>query len=914
MGHSQSSENNRNENNNSVRESSDGRRGSDEDSVTSQEGRVGSGTSTGGLQILLQQPFLRANFRGFVSSQWTPSENNSNFTNYAQTNPRKIALNCIDFWTDAQDLSYLSESSFASFRAYYIYEKYIVHACNHPVPLSMNTIDDCSESIICSTGKLNSTLFAAAEAEALDFLIAEVYPMFERTTLAVNISRSDRNKGEGMFGMSIPLNHRRKSLFKSPDRNVLISMMQKILSDPTYLSLFKTYMISKNTEILLYGYNDVVELKEKVTQLQRMEPLSPRSEIAQNACLVGNNPPSQKPATDSPTGNNTQRAICSGTAGLEVFFSYVNNFYDTYLALGARFRLPMSEILHEEVRDKICRCVSVDANLLETIETYTFETLIREHLDNFLNTAEYRYLVRAGRGSIMILANGLHDRLQPDPSRRESMQAALMKQETVEQTNSYFGGSADTIGESNSSNDILQNQIPSPEKAILAAIPHRSTLLANSVAHSDPSEVISRVQLKNFIHSPHHMILGRYLAEQSKLSLMYFYQSALSFQAARFRNELERIAAARQIFDRYVSRNSDEFIGLPNDMRADIITGLMQASSLLFKEAADVTFVYLHDNHWKAFKHQVYRKGVADLDLKHATNVRSTNCEANDKDILTNASAGSSNEDACKTDVIVEPQVSHPSETGATFVPATKMSVEQQQQELLERQYPSHSDGFVKLALICFPEIPDNSPVDAALAENNQEPPSKVKVTPPEKRRTFLPSLFGLGVGKSATVIPISASGSKIDASPVSEKRRYSLKTDRIENSLCSLADALRENCQQFRRRSMAHEADPFVIAAEDLDHADNPHRQTRNGTANRRGSSLISPAREEEVVLPTLAAGFSTASAGATSKYNSIEPRERRRLVLSVLSHPQCCGLLKLHLEATSTSQTILFIIELEE
>ena len=49
-------------------------------------------SSTGGLQILLQQQVLRDGFRAFVSLHWIPSQNNSDFQHYAQTNPRKVAL------------------------------------------------------------------------------------------------------------------------------------------------------------------------------------------------------------------------------------------------------------------------------------------------------------------------------------------------------------------------------------------------------------------------------------------------------------------------------------------------------------------------------------------------------------------------------------------------------------------------------------------------------------------------------------------------------------------------------------------------------------------------------------------------------------------------------------------------------
>jgi hypothetical protein len=98
------------------------------------EGRMkGQMSSTGGLCILLHQANLRDDFRTFVSTEWVPSEKNSNFKSYSQTNPRKIALNCVDFWTDVQDFTNMKASGFQEYRASHVYEKYIMHGCSHPV-------------------------------------------------------------------------------------------------------------------------------------------------------------------------------------------------------------------------------------------------------------------------------------------------------------------------------------------------------------------------------------------------------------------------------------------------------------------------------------------------------------------------------------------------------------------------------------------------------------------------------------------------------------------------------------------------------------------------------------------------------------------------------------------------------------
>jgi hypothetical protein len=425
-------------------------------------------SSTGGLQILLQQQVLRDGFRAFVSLHWIPSQNNADFQHYAQTNPRKVALSCVDFWTDAQDFGCLAASAFHEYRAYHIYEKYIVHGCPHPAPLSTNTIDDCSASLFCSKGKLDPALFACAETEVLDFLIAEVFPAFERTNLAITKPKHKLGTAtEALASLGVALNSRRKSLFKSPDRVALTAMMAKILGDPTYLASFKTYMISAQAENYLYAYNDAVELRERIENLLQTDmcassPPSPRTAGYQDSCSSGDAGGSISSTGKSfvGEGKNVSRVIStslttsspaqpplialtprtnlpgSSTAACHIFFHYVNTFYDSYISLGARFRLQIPESVLNSFRLRLARTAWVDPHILQAIESFAFETLIREHLDDFLNTKEYRYLVRKGRGSILIIAAGLQDRVT-------GIDFVVRKQVAIAGSNSYFGGTAD---------------------------------------------------------------------------------------------------------------------------------------------------------------------------------------------------------------------------------------------------------------------------------------------------------------------------------------------------------------------------------------------------------------------------------------------------------------------------------------
>lgn len=500
--------------------------------------------STGGLQILLLQQCLRDNFRGFISSQWIPSENNSDFQYYPQTNPRKVALSCVDFLSDAQDFTSLRPSAFHEYRAYHIYEKYIVHGCMFPVPLSMNTKDDCTDALFCSKGELDPTLFAIAESEVLDFLAAEVYPMFERTNLAISLSGKDKNSGalssatDSLAKLGTAINTRRKSLFKSPDRVALTTIMNKILADPTYLASFKTYMCSVGAENFLYAYNDAVELKERLQNLLRMDcSPSPRGDgdADRNEGLsCPNDEEKEEKSRTSTTPSQQALSIAitprtsvqgSATAAWQVFFHYVNTFYDTYLSLGARFRLNIRTNTMNTFHLQLSQANGVDPNVVSSIEQCTFETLIRDHLDKFLNTSEYRHLVRKGRGSILVIAAGLQERLDIDPSRKADIEAAVRKQKTSVQTNSYFGGSADADDvDTGSDNQITEMgdsfaTTASDSTAVgasasadananasasrkLSKVPDLSSSLfssANGYGNSNEADVVTRLELKNYV-------------------------------------------------------------------------------------------------------------------------------------------------------------------------------------------------------------------------------------------------------------------------------------------------------------------------------------------------------------------------------------------------------------------------------
>jgi hypothetical protein len=81
--------------------------------------------STGGLQFLLQQTHLRNHFRGFVVTTWVPKGQES--SSYFRSTVRVLAINCLNFWVDVWDYIKLKTSSFRTYRATVIFERYLMH-------------------------------------------------------------------------------------------------------------------------------------------------------------------------------------------------------------------------------------------------------------------------------------------------------------------------------------------------------------------------------------------------------------------------------------------------------------------------------------------------------------------------------------------------------------------------------------------------------------------------------------------------------------------------------------------------------------------------------------------------------------------------------------------------------------------
>jgi hypothetical protein len=180
-------------------------------------------------------------------------------------------------------------------------------------------------------------------------------------------------------------------------------------------------------------------------------------------------------------------------------------------------------------------------------------------------------------------------------------------------------------------------------------------------------------------------------------------------------------------------------------------------------------------------------------------------------------------------------------------------------------------------------------------------------VTPDGRAAGWKGTRIGVGLESFAEAASESASGA----------------SERIE--LCSLKDVLKENCQQYRRRSLANLPDPFLLAADSVKAAMHSKLSgaaaTVQTSATRRSIQLISRTTVED-----LSGSAAIAAAAATAAYtgaantvaavalSTMHQKERRQILLNILAHSQCCSLYKAHLEAAGASQTLLFIVELEE
>ena len=107
-------------------------------------------------------------------------------------------------------------------------------------------------------------------------------------------------------------------------------------------------------------------------------------------------------------------------------------------------------------------------------------------------------------------------------------------------------------------------------------------------------------------------MLGRYLETKGALCLMHFYQSAARYQEARFNHDVERLSESTMLFERYISRNAEDKIALPEPIRCDIVKHLLRGKQTIYALAAKWALHSICAEHWSEFKREVYTAAMVD--------------------------------------------------------------------------------------------------------------------------------------------------------------------------------------------------------------------------------------------------------------------------------------------------------------
>lgn len=503
--------------------------------------------SSSHLLLLLQQQYLRATFIKFIEEKWIPpiykdDPLNKNYSREAKT----IALNFIEFWLDCKDFSLICKSNFKNYRACHIFEKYLMHGASKLLPVSANVIDECSESIFNGAGtEVSHTVFNNAEIEAVDFLVSEVYPLFESASLSV-VARMHGN--EVFSAVKDSIHRTRRGSISSPDYENLRKILTKIFADQEYLHAFKLYLGKEKSEIILYAYNETVEIRERLIHL-----LDASSDTELN---------------------------------LLIFLFYVNSFYDTYLSLGSQFRLNLPSAVRGDFMKKLASVEIADVDVLKILEEETFLYLLREHLTSFLSSPLYRQAIRSNRNSVCVMVSSLQDPILE--SSKDGEVLSSLKNSTI---NDYNSESSDKVDDT------------------------------------------QRKELKVFIRSGYEEVFAEFLESKGKLSYLQFCQSVLRYQESLYTNDMDRAIDSSDIFDRYISRNAENIITLPDPLKVAVVKNIFRGSKFLFSDALDWVLDLLYNNYWLPFKSEIKQVNKREEEIEKANKKKEESSDSDDSSV-----------------------------------------------------------------------------------------------------------------------------------------------------------------------------------------------------------------------------------------------------------------------------------------
>jgi hypothetical protein len=272
------------------------------------------------LEEILQHNYSRKNLRNYIASSWIPSQKEPN--DFYKSESKNIAMNFMDFWLDANDFCAIPNSPFQSFRACFIFEKYLMHGASRQVLLTTNTIDDITESLFGGSvipQEIDGHLYDTAMFEAVEFLGSEVFALYEQEAISLDTKKHTSDMVHAIRSLS----RRRSSLFNSPDRDTINQIFQKVISDQTYYNAFRDYLKALTSENLLFAYSDLQDVEEKVSSM--------------------------------PESVSFDLKICT-------ILHYVNSYYDRYLSLGAVHRVSISEATRGDCLRKLASLNGVEVS------------------------------------------------------------------------------------------------------------------------------------------------------------------------------------------------------------------------------------------------------------------------------------------------------------------------------------------------------------------------------------------------------------------------------------------------------------------------------------------------------------------------------------------------------------------------
>jgi hypothetical protein len=700
---------------------------------------------------------------------------------------------------------------------------------------------------------------------------------------------------------------------------------------------------------------------------------------------------------DSSSGNGSNGNSSSTTTTIfppevkmdvQIFFYYINGFYDAYITLGAPFRIKdTSNESMKEFRRRLVHCKSVDASIFQPLRDATLDCMLTDHLDAFLASEDFVGVVRNGRNSILGISRTMKKPLAEALLRRQSMQQYL-----------GIGGGG---GSSSSLPSVTGTDDAAAARAALAlskdeATMHTGESIASSTASDagaaesvllgggkdgsgSKADVLARIELKNFIHSDYSASLESYLQTKGgpvAPALLRFYLTSWSFQHNSFRNKFEQSAECCSIFDRYISRNSDEHIGVPDAIRKTVASELFLTNTLVFRASSDWAFDRVYSQHWKPFKAAVLSRARAERAAAKAQAKAddAENCSSSGSSTAAAAAAAAAHSES-KEDGSLSPERDD-------VVPGVVGDGDYDDEE----DEALYKDSFPQLASRYFPriDVAATAAATASKADSSAGPYAPVDgycgnstVGGSLSLSTFTPPLATAaanavgktdagGTSESATAVPHSPPPPSSSASeqPVSPLRAEAAAAAAAVNETDARRGSYRENCQQHRRRSINKVMEPARQVA--MVHANRSYRRNSVGAVTTIGneelqklamaaaaaesnataaggpgtlpsssfsspsSSPSSPARTTPPLktqrsvgnLVTVAgspiSGSSPAASPSVSHrktmFGSQSEREQRgALMRNILSHPCCCSIFKEYLERESSSQTILFIVEVE-